>query len=123
MIMRLREQGQGLKQISRMSMTSRNTVKKYLKRQEELSMSYEDFCRRSDPDLFSLFMSSSLQEDEAEKAPRRETPEKLLPEYMKRLSKKGVTRHQVHREYQQEYPDGYRISWFMEILLFRTAAG
>jgi hypothetical protein len=46
MIMRLREQGQGLKQISRMSMTSRNTVKKYLKRQEELSMSYEDFCRR-----------------------------------------------------------------------------
>jgi hypothetical protein len=73
MIMRLREQGEGLKQISRKSMTSRNTVKKYLKRQEELSMSYEDFCCRSDSELFNLFMSSSVQEDEAVKSPRRET--------------------------------------------------
>jgi hypothetical protein len=117
MIIRLREQGQGLKQISRMSMTSRRTVKKYLKRQEELSMSYEDFYRRSDSDLFNLFISSSPQKDEAVKSPRRETLEQLLPEYVKRLSKKGVTRHQVHREYLQEHPDEYRISQFRETLL------
>jgi hypothetical protein len=99
MIMRLREQGEGLKQISRKSMTSRRTVKKYLKRREELSMSYADFCLQSDSELFSLFMSSSsLQKDESEKSSRRETLEQLLPEYVKRLSKKGITRHQVHRE-------------------------
>jgi transposase len=62
-------------------------------------------------------MSSSPQEHESEKSSRRETLEQLLPEYVKRLSKKGVTRHQVHREYLQEHPDGYRISQFREILL------
>lgn len=31
----------------------------------------------------------------------------LLPEYCKRLQKKGVTREALHREYLSSHPDGY----------------
>jgi hypothetical protein len=54
-IIRLYEGGNGLKSISSMSWTSRNTIKKYIRVWHSLKMNYEEFQRKSDSELHQLF--------------------------------------------------------------------
>ena len=48
-----------------------------------------------------------------------EALESLLPDYCKRLKKKGVTRQMLHEEYLSLRPDGYARSRF-NVRLFNT---
>lgn len=41
----------------------------------------------------------------------------LLPDYCKRLKKKGVTRESLHEEYVQKHPDGYSRSHFNNAIM------
>ena len=54
-IIRLYDVQTGLKTISVMARTSRNTVKKYIHKWDSLKMSYEEFHKKSDAELHELF--------------------------------------------------------------------
>ena len=54
-IIRLYEDQIGLKTISTMARTSRNTVKKYINKWRTLGLSYDEFQRKSDAELNALF--------------------------------------------------------------------
>ncbi len=43
---------------------------------------------------------------------RRVELDALVPDYVKRMSKKGVTVKSLHEEYQKEHPDGYQYTQF-----------
>jgi transposase len=102
-------QGTGIKPISAMSHTSRNTVKKYIRKWDTLHLSYQEFMSKSDKELSLLF---SVEEKSSEVNERASTLENLLPAICKRLKKKGVTALMLHKEYLKDYPDGYGITQF-----------
>jgi len=110
-ILRCYAQGKGTKSISRMLVLSRNTVKKYLQEFQRLDISYEQALSLSEAELYRLFhqdneVSTSVPNQ------RQKVLQDLLPDYCKRLKKKGVTRQMLHAEYLQLYPDGYGKSRF-----------
>lgn len=58
-IIRLYQDRHGLKAISRMAPASRTTVKKYISRWNALDISYQDFLRKRDNELYELFCVSA----------------------------------------------------------------
>ena len=108
-IMRLYCQGTGIKTIHGMLGTSRNTIKKYVRILHELDMTYEEFSAKSDSELSELFSAAPSQVTDNR---RKEELEAMLPALSKKLSKKGVTREMLHKEYLAKYPDGYSRSQF-----------
>lgn len=95
-IIRLYCQGTGTKTINGMVGTSRTTIKKYLRIWHELGITHEEFNSRSDSELAVLFNTKTAK---TINSPRMQELELLLPEYCKRLKKKGVTRESLHLEY------------------------
>lgn len=83
---------------------SRNTVKKYLQVFQHSGLDYEGVLSLSDQDLSELFHEKTKVKTESD---RMEKLKSLLPEYCKRLQKKGVTREDLHHEYLSSHPDGY----------------
>lgn len=111
-LLRLHSQGKGTKAIGSYLSMSRTTVKKYLSRFKSLEMDIEEALGLSDKDLCSL-----LQEKSPEPAnDRLEALENLLPLYIKRLKRKGVTRKMLYEEYHAKHPDGYSHSRFCDYL-------
>lgn len=112
-ILRLHSQGKGTKTIATLLKMSRTTVKKYLSRLHDCSLSAEEVLGLNDKDLSNL-----LQEKPEEIINERKNQlEKLLPVYCKRLKRKGVTREMLYREYKEKYPDGYSRSRFCDYLM------
>lgn len=107
-VLRLRSQGRGIKSISSLLGIARNTVKKYLFRLEESCLDFESALALSDLDLQSLLQSKL----KVPVSTKQETLESLLPNYCKRLKRKGVTREMLHQEYKSNYPNGYSRSSF-----------
>lgn len=75
-IIRLYEDRIGLKTISTMARTSRNTVKNDISKWNTLGISYEEFQGKSDAELNLLFC---IPDDDTPPNPRREELESLLP--------------------------------------------
>lgn len=112
-MLRLRSQGKGIRNISGLISLSRNTVKKYLTRLEELGVSFESALALSDLDLQSLLQPPV---EVVSPSSRYETLQSLLPTYCKRLKRKGVTKEMLHQEYKAKYPDGYSRSGFCRLI-------
>ena len=108
-IIRLYEEQTGLKTISVMARTSRNTVKKYIRKWNTLSMSYEEFQGKSDAALHSLFCVPLLR---VSTNPRLEELERLMPSIIKELGKKGMTTLEQWDRYRATHPDGYGLTQF-----------
>lgn len=108
-IIRLYEDQIGLKTISTMARTSRNTVKKYIIKWNSLGMSYDEFQSKSDAQLNELFCVSEVP---PEPNPRREVLDSLLPSICKDLGKKGMTTLKQWDKYISEHPDGYGLTQF-----------
>ena len=108
-IIRLYEDRMGLKTISTMARSSRNTVKKYIGKWNALGLSYEEFQHKSDAELNMLFC---IAEDVAPANPRRDELESLLPSICKELGKKGMTTLKQWDNYISEHPDGYGLTQF-----------
>lgn len=83
---------------------SRNTVKKYLQVFQQSGPDYEQILSLSDQELSVMFHEKTKVKTGNE---RMEELKSLLPEYCKRLQKKGVTREALHREYLSSYPGGF----------------
>ena len=103
-VLRCYSQGHGTKSISSMLSVSRNTVKKYLQVFQRSGLDYEQMLSLPDQELSKLFHEKSRVKTESERLGELKS---LLPEYCKRLKKKGVTREALHREYLSSHPDGY----------------
>jgi hypothetical protein len=108
-IIRLYCQGTGTKTINGMVGTSRTTIKKYLRIWHEPGITHEEFSSRSDSELAVLFNTTTAKTIDS---PRMQELELLLPDYCKRLKKKGVTRELLHLEDISKHPQGYGRSRF-----------
>ena len=102
--------GMGIKSISSAFHVSRNTVRKYVRRYQESGLTLEQLTAMSEEKLQEMFLDDCNRSHKP--TPRREALEALVPDYVKRLSRKGVTVKSLHEEYLREHPDGYMYSNF-----------
>ena len=102
--------GMGIKGISSAFHLSRNTVRKYVRKYQESGLTTEQILSMPEDKLQDLF----LDEKNRSRVPssRRIELDALIPDYVKRLSKKGVTVKSLHEEYRKEHPDGYQYTQF-----------
>lgn len=107
-ILRLFVQGKSKKQISELTASSRNTVRKYLHKFIQERITYEEVEQMSDQQLDQLFgyIEPPLKDQ------RYEHLKLLLPELEKQMKRKGVTITMLWEHYRQLYPEGYRITQF-----------
>lgn len=108
-ILRLYCTGTGIRTISAMTITSRNTVKRYIRVFNTLDLSYEDLMRKDDNELSGLF---SAPKEDTPVSLRYQQLEKLLPDICKKLKKRGVTSEQLYKDYIKAYPEGYSLTSF-----------
>ena len=102
--------GMGIKSISSAFHVSRNTVRKYVRRYQESGLTLEQLTAMSEEKLQEMFLDDCNRSHKP--TPRKEALEALVPDYVKRLSRKGVTVKSLHEEYLREHPDGYLYSNF-----------
>ena len=99
-----------IKSISSAFHLSRNTVRKYVRRYQESGLTLDQLMTMSEEKLQELFLDN--QNRSRKPSPRMDELEALIPDYVKRLSRKGVTVKSLHDEYFREHPDGYKYSTF-----------
>lgn len=109
-LLRCYAMGMGIKSISSAFHASRNTVRKYVRRYQESGMTLEQTLSLSEEKLQDMFLDSSNRYRKP--SPRMEELEALIPDYVKRISQKGVTVKSLHEEYLHNHPDGYLYSNF-----------
>lgn len=106
--------GMGIKGISSAFHISRNTVRKYVRKYLESGLTPERLQQMSEEHLQEMFVGGVKRE--LTTSPRRDELEALLPDYAKRLSRKGVRVKDIYEEYTRKYPDGYKLSHFSTLL-------
>jgi len=106
--------GMGIKSISSAFEISRNTVRKYVRKYQESGLSMEKLLSMSEDHLQEMFVMGRPRG--VKPSPRREALDALLPDYAKRLSRKGVTVKSLFEEYHKTHPDGYKHSNFKRLL-------
>ena len=89
--------GYGSRSISTTLGISRTTIRKYLRIFNESSLSLKELLCKNDATLFDFFGLG----------PQLDVLSALLPDYAKRLRKRGVTRKTLYSEYIKRYPQGY----------------
>ena len=85
---------------------SHTTIRKYLRIFNESSLSLKELLCKDDATLFDFFGLG----------PRLDVLSALLPDYAKRLKKRGVTRKTLYSEYIKCYPQGYSYCSFNRFL-------
>lgn len=110
-IIRLKENGIGLRTISRSLGVSRNTVRKYLQQIETKGYSIKDLLAKESDELEQLFSTA----DQTSQA-RYEDLEKMFPYIKKELKRTGVNRWILWAEYKEKHPGGYSYPHFCAAL-------
>ena len=87
----------GIKSISSAFHLSRNTVRKYVRRYQESGLTLDQLMTMSKEKLQELFLDN--QNRSRKPSPRMDELEALIPDYVKRLNRKGVTVKSLHDEY------------------------
>ena len=106
--------GMGIKSISSAFHLSRNTVRKYVRKFQESGLTTEQILLMSEEKLQDMFLDSTNRSRVP--SSRRVELDALVPDYVKRLSKKGVTVKSLHEEYQKAHPDGYQYTQFKQAI-------
>ena len=109
-ILRCYASGMGIKETSDTFHASRNTVRKYVRLFLSSGKSIDQLLSLSDEQLHELFGSGDSRRREP--SSRRVELEALLPGYVSRLTRKGMSVRKLFKEYQAEYPDGLQLSSF-----------
>ena len=112
-ILRCYAAGMGIKETASTFHTSRNTVRKYVRLFLSSGKSIEQLLSLSDGQLDELFGCTASRHREP--SSRRIELEALLPGYVSRLSRKGMSVRKLFKEYHAEYPDGYQLSSFKRL--------
>lgn len=97
----------GLREIARLTGVSKTTVSEYLVRFRRTGVAYEDVRQLPDEELAALFESNPPSESE-----QFVELKKLLPEYAKRLKRRGMTKQLLWEEYYACHPGGYHYTQF-----------
>lgn len=100
----------GIKGIAAVFDVSRNTVRKYVRLWQESSLTMEQLLALPEHRLREMFIPKGIRHREP--SPRLAELEALLPEYVARLSHKGVTVKSLYEEYRVTHPDGFLHSAF-----------
>lgn len=100
----------GIKGIAAAFDVSRNTVRKYVRLWQESTLSMEQLLALPEHRLREMFIPKGVRH----RAPssRQAELEALLPDYVARLSRKGVTVKSLYEEYRSTHPEGYLHSAF-----------
>ena len=109
-ILRCYAVGMGIKETASTFHTSRNTVRKYVRLFLSSGKSIEQLLSLPDGQLDELF--GCTESRHREPSSRRIELDALLPGYVSRLSRKGMSVRKLFKEYHAEYPDGFRLSSF-----------
>ena len=104
--------GYGSRSISTTLGISRTTIRKYLCIFNESSRSLKEHPCKDDATLFDFFGLAPTTYH----SPRLDALSALLPDYTKRLKKRGVTRKTLYSEYIKCYPQGYSYCCFNRFL-------
>lgn len=107
-ILRSFTQGKSKVQISEHTGTSRNTVKKYVRKFIAEKMTFDMLSKLTDTELEVMFGSAELPD----KGERYEQLQRMLPDLEKRFKQKGVTIYILWQHYLKTHPDGYRHTQF-----------
>ena len=109
-ILRCHASGMGVKPISSALMLSRNTVKRYLRQIDSSGIELERLLQMDEAHLREMF--GHLSGRTKGKPSEYDYLESKLPEYLKRLKERGVTRQQLYEEYLRGRPRGYSYDSF-----------
>lgn len=111
-VQQLKKEGVAIKEIVRRVGLSRKTVKKYLRRLEDIPLQADDSEKTTDQELAAIVYNNDT-------APTRSKREKELLDHFeyakKELHKTGVTRQLLWMEYLEPYPDGYKYSQYCKL--------
>jgi transposase len=110
-IIRYHHQGMGIKRITKLSRTSRNTVKLYLSKYKASGLTEQEIDSMDEFTLHRMFSSDSPKEM-ARKDPRYVGLELLLPEIVKSLRKRGMTIEKQWKIYASKELNHYQRTQF-----------
>lgn len=106
------QNGKAIKQISKELRSSKNTIRKYKRRIDQSSKTYQEILSLNDEQLCNLL--------ECQTGPFTTSDDRYpilaskMESYAKELKKPGVTKQTLWEEYRTEYPIGYRRAQFCE---------
>lgn len=109
-ILRCYAVGMGIKETAATFHTSRNTVRKYVRLFLSSGKSIEQLLSLSEEQLHEMF--GGTESRHREPSSKRIELEALLPGYVSRLTRKGMSVRKLFKEYHAEYPDGLQLSSF-----------
>ena len=109
-ILRCYTSGLGIKETANLFHLSRNTVRKYVRLFLSSGKSPEQLLSLSEEQLREMFGYRDVRQREPSQ--RQLELEALLPGYVARLSRKGMTVRKLFKEYREQYPDGFQESNF-----------
>ena len=113
-ILRCYAAGIGIKETASTFHISRNTVRNYVRLFLSSGKSIEQLLSLPNGQLDELFGCTDTRHREP--SSKRIELEALLPGYVSRLSRKGMSVRKLFKEYHTEYPDGYQLSSFKRIV-------
>ena len=105
-ILRCYAAGMGIKETASTFHTSRNTVCKFL----SSGKSIDQLLSLSEEQLHEMFGGTEFRR--LEPSSKRIELEALLPGYVSRLTRKGMSVRKLFKEYHSEYSDGLQLSSF-----------
>jgi len=114
-IIRYHIDGLGTKRIVTLTRASKNTVKQYVRRFHELSVTWEELNVLKEHEVHRLF-STSLPKELAKQDPRFERLQELLPGIVKALRKRGMTIDLQWERYKSSQADHYQRTQFGQYL-------
>ena len=109
-ILRCYAAGMGIKETASTFHTSRNTVRKYVRLFLSSGKSIDQLLSLSEEQLHEMF--GGTESRRREPSSKRIELEALLPGYVSRLTRKGMSVRKLFKEYHSEYPDGLQLSSF-----------
>lgn len=117
-VIELHLQGRGIRRIWRLTGTSRNTIREYLRRMALSGKPLEELLRLEDEALARIAQVDPIEKNRAGRIAddRYGSIEGRLDYYKTELARRGVTRQLLWEEYRNDHPDGYSYSQFCEHL-------
>ena len=113
-ILRCYAMGMGIKGISNVFNLSRNTVRRYVHKYLDSGLTLDRLLSMSEEHLQEMFAGNMPRN--VKPSANREELDALLPDYARRLSRKGTTAKSLYVEYAIQHPSGYKSTQFFTLL-------
>ena len=118
LIIGFKKLGRSVKETTRLTGLSRNTVRTYFRRIQSSGLSPKQLLVMDDESLRLILQVDGFDKEQSGRKvdTRFETIEKKLKHYTEELQRSGVTKQLLWEEYRVDNPEGYGYSQFCEHL-------